>query len=253
MAWGFEGQESGEEAPFEEAEPQADESEGQGRRSRRRRRRGRRDDRGDQRGRAEPARLAANGNGEESQPELAQEANERGEEEGQAFGGSDIPGVGEQPAGAFGEEEREERRGRRRRRGRRGGRRGRDKDAQFQAEGEDAHAGNGSDTSPVHAVAEPYDADEVRAPEHSTRPERVERPAEPGGPAQYSETGNGERGWSGGGEGHRSDAAVSGAAGEAEFAPEAMGEPARSEEPDEEHDPSRPPRRGWWQRRFPGA
>ena len=262
MAWGFEGQE-GEEAPHEEVEartvePVEGESEGDGRRPRRRRRRGRGrgEDRGEQRGRGEQARFAANGEADESQANDMQEAQERGPDEVYTDAAEGIPGVGEQPAVPFGDDKGDERRGRPRRRGRRGGRRGRDRDAPRHSGDPVARGGNGSDLdSSDHEAG----ADVPREPaaEASQAPEGTH--TEPAHMArdQHGDD-RGELRWSAPVETvraveepqvtRRPDVAPAPAAPE-----ERQREAPHSEQAVEDDDPSRPTRKGWWQRRFTGA
>ena len=265
MAWGFEGQEN-DEAPLEEAEARTaeartsearaaepeSEGEGEGRRPRRRRRRGRRDDRGEQRGRGEQARFASNGEADASQLDQTRDDPDRGPDEAYTDAAEGIPGVGEQPSGSFGDEEGDDKRGRRRRRGRRGGRRGRDRDAPRSADDAAAPNGNGSDLEPsdhVTGADEPHEP--VSEPSHAieNEPMHTARDVQSGG--------NVEPRWSlPAGPGH--------SAGEPDVArdvdtprppappEERRRETARAEQPAEEDDPSRPSRKGWWQRRFTG-
>jgi ribonuclease E len=190
MEWAFESEE-GEEAPSsgpssgpsagharEEPEAQAEgEADEQERRPRRRRRRGRRDERGE-RNRAEPAHYAGHDDAEAEAEAAHGGAHEASGEE--PYAGSEviadaageIPGLGEQPAGPLGEDDRDERRGRRRRRGRRGGRRGRDREGAFQdaeasagdvPEGADSHEPAPEESAgaeEAHAAGEPAPAEE---------------------------------------------------------------------------------------------
>ena len=281
MAWGFEGQgegqaEASEEEPFEEAaaEHANAETEGDGRRPRRRRRRGRGrgEDRGEARGRGDQVRPSANGEAAESHSSYAHDDQVQGPDEGFVGPAEDIPGVGEQPSTSFSEDKGDDRRGRPRRRGRRGGRRGRDRDGARQAGEPGAHHGNGADQDPAehgehqdHAagsdvahepVAGPSHIDErvhedtrYEAPRHE--PVRVE-PAH----AARDEQAGGESRWSEPVETHRAandtEASRSVDVAPAPRAPERR-EPAHVEPPAEEDDPSRPVRKGWWQRRFTGA
>jgi ribonuclease E len=265
MAWGFEGQEN-DEAPLEEAETRTGEArtaearaadpesegEGEGRRPRRRRRRGRRDDRGEQRGRGEQAKFASNGEADASQLDQTREDPERGPDEASTDATEGIPGVGEQPSGPFGDDEGEEKRGRRRRRGRRGGRRGRDRDAPRSGDEAAATNGNGSDLEPsdhVTGADEPHEP--VSEPSHAVEnePMHAARDVQSGG--------NVEPRWS-------LPAGPGRSAAEPDVArdvdtprppappEERRRETAHAEQPAEEDDPSRPSRKGWWQRRFTG-
>jgi ribonuclease E len=253
MAWGFEGQDA-EEAPREEAEPRhtesEGESEGEGRRSRRRRRRGRGrgEDRGEQRGRGEHARFATNGEADESQANETQDARDHGPDEGYTDAAEGIPGVGEQPSVPFGDDKGEERRGRSRRRGRRGGRRGRDRDAPRHSDDPTTRSSNGSDLDSPEHVADADGPREELAPEPAHIPERVhEEPAHT--------VHDREARWS-------TPVEVVRTAEEPEVArnlaplpaasEERQRQPTPSEPPAEDDDPSRPVRKGWWQRRFTG-
>jgi ribonuclease E len=187
MEWGFEGQETDEQAgeDVREARSQPEgrapsaEDEGDGRRPRRRRRRGgRRDDWGDQRERPQQARFSPNGsdvqdtNGAEhghEQPPHDQDA------DAYADAGEGAPGMGEQPPGPSATDEGEERRGRRRRRGRRGGRRGRDRnghprDEQLADDGHD-RAGHEHDSQAHEGDAgSPVQDAHAHEPAHHDRP-----------------------------------------------------------------------------------
>ncbi|MBX9590245.1 MAG: hypothetical protein K2X43_13135, partial [Hyphomonadaceae bacterium] len=228
---------------------------------RRRRGRGRGEDRGDQRGRSEPARLGANGEIDEAQPHYAQDDQEPGPEEAYAEEGQGIPGTGEQPAGPLSEEER---RGRRRRRGRRGGKRGRDRDAPRHLDEATAPYSNGSDPGPsdddmagLDAPRDPgsepaYAADKARDEPARAAPEghaagsdepRWSPPAEPD-PAVVTQAPDSTRSAA------AADAAPASAAAARE---QPRREPVHVEPPIEEDDPSRPVRKGWWQRRFTRA
>ena len=277
MAWGFEGQgqaqAASEEELFEEAaeDHPNTETEGDGRRPRRRRRRGRGrgEDRGEPRARGDQARSDANGESDDSQPSHAHDDQERGPDEGFAETPDDIPGVGEQPSTTASEDRGDDRRGRPRRRGRRGGRRGRDRDGARQTGEPGAHHGNGADR--VHAehgehqdhtagpdlphepVAEPsqeevHDDARYQAPRHA--PMRDE-PAH----AVREERGGDEPRWSEPVEAHRAANTETSREADAAPAPRApeRREPVHVEPPVEEDDPSRPVRKGWWQRRFTGA
>ena len=261
MAWGFEGeQESEEEGQFEEA-PETQSAEpsegGDGRRPRRRRRRGRgrgeERGRGEDRGRGEQARFAGNGEADDAPQHYAQDDHERGPDEAHADAAEGIPGVGEQPS--IGDEKSDERRGRSRRRGRRGGRRGRDRDAPRHADAPGEHHGNGSDPEPSERLSGP-DAPREQAAEPSYTPESVR--AEPVHLPREEHPGVGrEPRWNTPVETQlsaRSEDATRGAdAAPAAAAPEPRRpEPVHIEQPAEEDDPSRPTRKGWWQRRFTG-
>ena len=262
MAWGFEGQD-GEEAPREEAEARhvepEGESEGEGRRPRRRRRRGRGrgEDRGEQRGRGDNSGFAPNGEAGENQANETQDAQERGPDEGYTEAAEGIPGVGEQPSVPFGDDKGDERRGRSRRRGRRGGRRGRDRDAPRHADDPAPRTGNGSDLESPDHVADAADAPHEPAAEPSHAPERVRHEPAHATRDEHPGDNRGSR-WSTPVEAvgtveepevtRRSDVAPAPAAPE-----ERQREAVHSEPPVEEDDPSRPTRKGWWQRRFTGA
>jgi ribonuclease E len=271
MEWAFESDE-GEEAPDsgpEEVEARAT-SEAEDRRPRRRRRRGRRDDRGEPRGRGEPARMASNGETEGEGPygttlddsfgpsEAAPDAAAETAADMTADVATDIPGLGEQPAAPFGDDERDDRRGRRRRRGRRGGRRGRERegaspDADLVPSDEDA-----PEAMPEAADAEAGDATEKRealdeqpqaepaeaAPRSEPQPERVLDMVHASGSAEAPED-------------------VRRLSSDPEPPPAAV-EPAPHTEPpaaaieppapgpahaEAESDPLKPARKGWWQRR----
>jgi ribonuclease E len=257
MEWGFEGQET-EETVSEPAEEAEGEREG-ARRGRRRRRRGRRDDRPEHRAGGEQPAFARNGEADDAGPDRAPD-----EERVPTFEDEPLDepaGLGEQPSTARGEDDREDRRGKRRRRGRRGGRRGgRDRDAPRQpddrtaqeslpsgpngaAPHEDvqhAHEGEPQSWPEQHATAEDSRVveNETAEPRHS-RPEPAPLPAEPS--------------WA--------TADTHGAAREeaveapSRGSPSAVADappPVRESEPEPE-DPSRPARKGWWQRKFSGG
>jgi ribonuclease E len=259
MAWGFEGQE-GDEAPLEEAEAQTAEPEGDGRRPRRRRRRGRGRgaDRGDQRDRGEDTRFAASGNGpaDDSPPGDMHEDHEHGPDETYADGAEPegIPGIGEQPSVPL-RSEGDDRRGRPRRRGRRGGRRGRDREGPRHADDRVvAHQGNGSDIEPSEHAARadaPYASVAADEPPHvgdeRAQTGRNDLPGE-----------GGDRPWSSPAETHVSVAEPPVKRSADTVSPprateEPRHEPVHVEQPVEDDDPSRPTRKGWWQRRFTGS
>jgi ribonuclease E len=277
MEWGFDGQESGDaRGDLEEVEAQP-EAETDERRPRRRRRRGRRDDRSDQQDRVEPAGFAT-GESEIAAPDPHRE--EGTLDAGQDVSG-DIPDRGEQPPAPVGEDDRDERRGRRRRRGRRGGRRDRDRDAGPQGEmlAESGNEGTesavlenaGSEAGPVPA-AEGYETSQgsetlganAETFAGEARFERLEpQPRAAGGAAveavsePHQELG-----------GTETVAAQRHASIETEPIAYASPEPAQApqtapatdpEPPEPAHaeatvdDPSRPARKGWWQRRLSGG
>jgi ribonuclease E len=257
MEWGFEGQEA-EETAAEPAEEAESEREG-GRRGRpRRRRRGRRDERHDRPG-GERASFARNGEGEDDQ---ADHAPEEGRVELQEDEPLDEPaGFGEQPSTGHGEDEREERRGRgRRRRGRRGGRRGRDRDMPRQPDDLVAQEGhqNGPNGAAPHdevrhgtegepqAWPEDRSAPEVPRPAESVSAESRHREPEPAPPPM-------ERPWAAA---DLQGAPIEGASeAPARGSPSPLAEaapPVREAEPEPE-DPTRPARKGWWQRKFSGG
>jgi ribonuclease E len=178
----------------------------------------------------------------------------------------DIPGVGEQPP-VSSDDDREDRRGRRRRRGRRGGRRGRDREAS-RSEETAAHEGNGAadDALPVEAAAEdavdrhepPQEQPADRQPPEpametasEARPEpRHEALPEPAG-AEAADASWRESTGPGSSTGaepempHRPEPHRA--------VPELSAREAVHVEPvQEDDDPSRPVRKGWWQRRFSG-
>ncbi len=186
----------------------------------------------------------------------------RASAEGHHDSAEDIPGVGEQPPVPLGEDDREDRRGRRRRRGRRGGRRGRDRDGP-RSEDSRAQDGNGAEQAPVDAASDGT-ADRHEAPREQAAPQPEEPAAEPAPEPQPSSRPN-----------ERQEPAVAAAADEQHWhgpvetknvereasrlpepTPVAPDLPARgpmhAEHAQEDDDPSRPVRRGWWQRRFSG-
>jgi ribonuclease E len=260
MEWGFEGQEA-EESASEPAEPAEEaESEREGaRRGRRRRRRGRRDDRPEHREGGEQAAFARNGEADDAGPDRAPD-----EERVQTFEDEPLDepaGLGEQPSTARGEDDREDRPGKRRRRGRRGGRRGRDRDAPRQPDDRVAQEGHPSgpngaaphaDVQPAqegepqtwpeqHATAEASRVVENETAEpHRSLPEPAPLPA---GPSWAAADTHGAA---------REDAVEAPSRG----LPSAVADappPVREAEPEpEREDPSRPARKGWWQRKFSG-
>jgi ribonuclease E len=280
MGWAFDGEEDEEAAgagrEVEEAETQAA-GEPEERRARRRRRRGRREDRGErpaERGRAEPVRFSANGNGEGET--LAYPDEEPAEPEVPAEAPSEIPGLGEQPSAALADEER---RARRRRRGRRGGRRGRDREGL--PEGSDAEAAPSSEADaeveagggevgvpepaeieaapsmeppePAITRSEPEAAGEAPPPH---RPAAEEEPIHAAPlPAADADQGHvvSEAAAPAVREPAREPApAMAEAAAEGAAPAPAHAKPTRSEPaPDApaESDPLKPARKGWWQRR----
>jgi ribonuclease E len=260
MEWGFEGQD-GEEEGGVESVPAEPEAEADDRRPRRRRRRSRRgDDRGEPRARPEPSRFAANGDAhpERTGDDRTGEAPDSARAELDA--GADIPGTGDQPPGPV-DEETEDRRGRRRRRGRRGGRRGREREAPQL----------GADAGPEPDLQPGLELGEMRALDPETMPADADVPieprAEPDAPepepqaparaeavtAQASPPSKPEPHWRAGadaGAGRGTDAGVEYRAEPPMPAQAPAREPPHMEpEPD---DPSKPARKGWWQRRLAG-
>jgi ribonuclease E len=273
MESGFERQE-GEEDVVEDAEPPP-ERDGGGRRPRRRRRRGRgRDERDEERSSyrehrgGERALSSGHSESDDAGPETGQgdEPPELRPQVREEFAEQpvDIPaGMGEQPSLPYGEvarddgrdEDREDRSGRRRRRGRRGGRRGRGRD-QGPREGEEEHAEPGAQASEAgNGASEPHaaaahdadvafeapsaEAQSPAAPDASTEPD-VREQAWPADADRF---------------GREPEPPQQAAASSTAASPDA-GDPepahAQPSEPDGE-DPSRPARKGWWQRRFSGA
>jgi ribonuclease E len=274
MGWAFDDDEGeGEEVPSpapalgseaEEAESPAESDE---RRSRRRRRRSRREDggeRGAERGRAEP--LRSSGSGESAPETLSYPDEEPAAPEATTEALPEIPGLGEQPSAALGDDERP---ARRRRRGRRGGRRGRDREGL--PEGSDADAEIGAEAG-AHEAAET---------EAASAAERPELPDEQAGP-EAADGVRTETGPSPAGEPVQEAAltvveadvrqtaseapppvvvepapepapALAEAAAEGAAAASAHVEPAHSDPTPRapvESDPLKPTRKGWWQRRI---
>jgi ribonuclease E len=256
MESGFESEEDVQDTgEREEAETTGREGDGRKPRRRRGRGRGRRDERGDSH---EPSRSVMNGEGShaEAEPGAEHESGADGDEDPSYR--DDVPGVGEQPSVSLSADD--DRRSRRRRRGRRGGRRGRDRDAAQEQDGgvaaheDDApadhvssdgeavestgdspqYAGSPDDESPqlapTEASVEPAPREAVKATDGRRRraPKAEEAPA--------LRAGNGS--------------------GDQPASPEAsvpLSEPAPRESDRVEvieDDPSRPTRKGWWQRRF---
>jgi ribonuclease E len=275
MESGFERQEGDEDVAEETEEPA--ERGGDGRRPRRRRRRGRRDERGgddrpphrEQHG-GERVELAPNGERDEADPGVAAYADEPEPREDLAEEPADNPaGLGDQPSVAQGENGGEDRPGRRRRRGRRGGRRGRDRDDAPREHREHEHgedvvardgdAGNGAVEPDAGRVDErealheerPAPAVEETAPE----PARSAREEPRYSPPQRERAP--ERSWQAPADRYPSEPE---APRRAEAAPVADSPPPREPEPVHaqpaaepvHEDPSRPVRKGWWQRRFSG-
>jgi ribonuclease E len=241
MEWGFEGEAETEEAA-EEARPASSEGE-DGRRSRRRRRRGRREDRPEhrheRRARSEHAEAHAEGNGSDDAD--VEDAAPQSDDLHEA---SDQPaGLGEQPSLGRGEDENGERRGRRRRRGRRGGRRGRERDGVREAGGEEmaGREGNGSAAS-AGEEAEAFDPHEEPHAEPVMGEQQHERQYE----TAAAEQGR-EQAWQAPETEHRPAPATESA--EREPAPSRDNVSAVVEAPE---DPSRPARKGWWQRKLLG-
>jgi ribonuclease E len=258
MEWGFEGQEADEPAA-EVAEESEGEREG-ARRGRRRRRRGRRDDRPEASS-GEPAAFARNGEGDDAGADHAPD-----EERGQPFEDEPLDepaGFGEQPALGRGEDDREGGRGRgRRRRGRRGGRRGRDRDAPRQPD--DRVAEEGYQGAPNGAVQHDDDVqpagnggrqawpEEAPAAEPPRQLEEAVAEAPPAYKAREPEPRPAGRSWAA----DTQDTAGQGAAeAPASVSPSVVAEaPAPVHEPEpEREDPSKPVRKGWWQRKFSGS
>jgi ribonuclease E len=256
MESGFERQD-GEEDVVEEAEPPP-ERDGGGRRSRRRRRRGRgRDERDDDRPSyrelrgGERAGISGNGEIDDPGPEAGQGSEPPEAREEFADQPVDIPaGLGEQPSLSYGEAGREDRPGRRRRRGRRGGRRGRGRDQGSREDDEHADVtadasdrGNGANEPYADrdvASEEPHaEGQSPAASEASAEPEMCKQPW----PAAADRFGAE-------GEPSRQSAPSSAAASPGTAEPE----PVHAQPPEPEiEDPSRPVRKGWWQRRFSGT
>jgi ribonuclease E len=252
MESGFERQE-GEDDVVEDAELPSD-RDGGGRRARRRRRR-RRDEQDDDpssyREHRGSDRAGFSANGESDDPRLAAGQSSEPKEAREEFAEQpvEVPaGLGEQPSLSYGEADREDRPGRRRRRGRRGGRRGRGRD-QGSREAEDhdptAHAddtGNGaSEPLAEHDLAseEPAQAQSSAAADADGEPGAHEQPWPTGADRFGAEV-----------EPPRPAVASS-----APASPDAGGpEPVHAQPPEpESEDPSRPARKGWWQRRFSGT
>jgi ribonuclease E len=166
------------------------------------------------------------------------------------------PGLGEQPSGERG---REDRPGRRRRRGRRGGRRGRDRDDAPREPGDDVAANETEAASGVEAPEDTHAENEHEpaeyTPEHVRPAATDDLPAEPRYEAPERDPAP-ERSWHApdrsGGEGRTPR--------RAEEAAPPVDSPPPAREPEPVHaepiaeaaqdDPSRPARKGWWQRRF---
>ena len=264
MEWGFEGQQP-EESPGEGEPLPAAEAEGDGRRPRRRRRRGgRREEGADQRDRPRHAR--SNGSGEA--PDSSQEDfhDQPYEQPAEAIAeGSELEtDAGEQPSEAHGEEERDERRGRRRRRGRRGGRKGRDRNGRDRDDltardndgGEAAppQSGSADDAAGYEPPTGPASTQELQPAE--SEPGRDHQSAPRHAPAESGRNGDGA--WSAPAD-HREHQPPATQQPEApQHAPVLQGdtsplsprEPVHAEPAQEE--PSRPARKGWWQRRLTG-
>jgi ribonuclease E len=282
MEWAFES-EGDDDAPDlshgrrDEAEAHG-EAEADERRPRRRRRRGRRDDRGEAR-RGERARLAGNANGHgggeidaEGGGPAGQAHHEgsdgRFEQEQGTDAAAEIPGLGEQPATALGDDESEERRGRRRRRGRRGGRRGRDRNGAYP----DAEAGPSDEAGPNDDMPEAVDAREeageagaldepaasestagrsatelAESPELEPEEERAGEPVQTASSAEPDLKGGDKPAVEAAESGPPAvieppPAAVEASSAETAHADAVQTDPAQS-------DPLKPARKGWWQRR----
>ncbi|RTL60574.1 MAG: ribonuclease E/G [Hyphomicrobiales bacterium] len=280
MDWGFEGQEEYAEGEAEEetnggghrhqdqrrAVEEGEPREGGGRR-RRRRRRGRRDDRGDDRNGFRGPRNEGhtNGGNGEAYADDAGYAGDEPHDQPHDVEPDDQPHVAEEheaeagaeprAEGEEGGERREERQGgRRRRRGRRGGRRGRDRErGEREGNGNGAHYAEGGSEEPAGHAEDDHDAEPEtvageHAPvangngQHAEAPREPERAAEPkprdiadriphvepiSPPAVMEQV-----------------ASVTAAP-----APVPAG-PVEIKVETSEDDPSRPARKGWWQRRF---
>ena len=274
MESGFERQDGDDDVVEETEELPAREADG--RRPRRRRRRGRRDERGGDERPAqrehhggERAEFAHTGEVEDVDPEMPAYADQPEAREDLVEEPADNPaGFGDQPSIAHGESDREDRPGRRRRRGRRGGRRGRDRDdapreQQDQQTGEhvvahhEGESGNGALEPDADRPAERETFQEERsataAPEALPEPEPARtQPDEPRYEPTVRESAP-EPHW-------RAPADRNGEAGAPLAAPVAESRPPREPEPvhaqpasePAHEDPSRPVRKGWWQRRFSG-
>jgi ribonuclease E len=245
MESGFDRQETEEDAREEAEDPveRGGDRDGEGgRRGRRRRRRGRRDDRGDERyanreHRGERSEHSHNGEREDAGSEPAEFGDHSEVQDDLADEAADRPaGLGEQPSVERGENGREDRPGRRRRRGRRGGRRGRD-DAPREYAGPHEHSddvaahegasGNGASEPEAGHVAETDHHHEER---HATGVTLEPARSEPEAPR------------------HPEPAALAESSPDREPEP-ITAQPAAEPLPDE---PSRPARKGWWQRKFSG-
>jgi ribonuclease E len=257
MESGFERQD-GEEDSVEDTEPPP-ERDGGGRRPRRRRRRGRgRDERDEDRSSYREhrggERTGFSGNGESDDPGL--ETAQGGEPPASREEFADQPvidvpaGLGEQPSLADGEEGREDRPGRRRRRGRRGGRRGRGRDQGPREDEEHADL-------PAHASDAGNGANEPPTDHDVAAEEPVAGGQSPAVPDASAEPGMREEPW-------RADADRFGAEAQppGQAAPSSAAASSEAEGPEPAHvqplepeseDPSRPARKGWWQRRFSGT
>jgi ribonuclease E len=274
MESGFERQE-GEEDVREDAEEATERGDGEGgRRPRRRRRRGRRDERGDDRPPhrehrgGERAEHTHNDEVEDVGPEPAAYADQPEAAEDLADEPTgNLAGLGEQPSVTHGENGREDRPGRRRRRGRRGGRRGRDRDDAPREHSNHEHgddvsahesdAGNGAVAPEVSrgAEAEPVHEESTAIPTAATgsEPVRSLREEPPYAPPERERAP--ERSWQAPAERYPSEPE---APRHVEPAPIVESPPPREPEPvhaqpaAEPEDPSRPVRKGWWQRKFSG-
>jgi ribonuclease E len=288
MEWGFESQESDDAYGEAEEQEARAESEADERRPRRRRRRGRRDERGEQRSREEPAGSVPNG-----EIDLAGHEPRHEEEvlDARQDVNGDIPGLGEQPPASLAEDERPGRRRRRGRRGGRRGRdRDAPLPGDAPAEADDAALeGAGAEAAPAlaaegpsapaerHDVSAGSESADAHADAHEgtlggdVGRERLEpQPlaAEGIGGAPVSEP-RGEPGGTESGVEPRRASTEAGPAGydagttctEPEVAaPHAQPAPAGDPSPAEPthtdpaaDDPSRPARKGWWQRRPSGG
>jgi ribonuclease E len=262
MEWGFEGQEADEPAGevVEESEGERDAP----RRGRRRRRRGRRDDRPEASS-GEPAAFARNGEGDDAGADHASD-----EERVQSFDDEPLDepaGFGEQPASGRGEDDREGGRGRgRRRRGRRGGRRGRDRDAPRQPDDRVAEEGHQGAPTGAAPLADHDDGDvqpggnggrqawleEAPAAEPPRQLEEAAAEAPPAYKAREPERRPPSRSWAAD---TQDTAGQRAAEAPASASPSVVADaPAPVHEPEpEREDPSKPVRKGWWQRKFSGS
>jgi len=246
MEWGFEGEAGAEEAADEVAPAASGEGEDGARRSRRRRRRGKRDDRPEHRSEhrhehrshADRPERGTNGNATEDadHEDVAPATDDLNE-------ASELPaGLGDQPQVARSEDDTGEKRGRRRRRGRRGGRRGRDRDGARESGGDEvaAHDGNGAELS-AYEEPVPFDPPAEPAPSERHETER-EKEYETASAGQVR-----EQTWQAP-EAERSPAPEPKPV-ERGPAPIARAEPIAESAPE---DPTRPARKGWWQRKLLG-